>query len=356
MFSMSHTMQWVFIGCAVVVVLIALLGFAWALFAKDKTGDKERARLEDVWATRRHQYQQLTERKATLSEAEFAQAETRLARALVADVTLGSQAAQEESTMMRSLTLLAIAIVVPATSAGLYLTYGDYSALDERAIAQIEAVRTEEERAKEMVNTLAVLEEAVKKHPDQLDAWEVLADQYTYQENWPKAVEAWRNVMRLKPNDVLPAVNFLDVMVANDKVDDPLVAETVERILKLDPHEQKTLLLAGLLAFNKADYTHAVLYWNRLRQQVPEGDEMRQVLDTNIDSAMKAGNLTSLPLDTVAPPEPVMMKGGSRLPDMGQGAGQGMGANPMGGAVAPGQAPRGMSGFPMMGAPTVPQR
>ena len=170
---------------------------------------------------------------------------------------------------------------------------------------------------------MAVLEEVVKKDPNRLEAWEILADQYTITEEWPKAIAAWKEVVRLKPNDVPAAVNLMDAIVASGEVDEKELGALVKKILALDPHEGKTLVLAGILNYQEGKYAEAVLYWNRLRTQVPEGDEMREVLDENIERAMKEGGLKQLPLDTVEPPKPVMMPKG--MPGMGGGMGSGMG-------------------------------
>ncbi len=345
---MPHTLQWIFIVVAIAAVLLSLALFAVALFGEGRRERAELARLKDAFALRAHELRQLAQRRdaEAITPAQYMPEARRIAKQLLADVADGAEGNFSESSrqVLQWGTLLALGVAISAGSAGLYLRYGDYSALDDRAVAQIEAVKTEEVRAKEMSQTMAVLEAAVKKNPDQYEAWEILADQYTMNEDWPRAIEAWKAMARLKPDNVVASVNLLEAMVAADQIDSPEVMPLVERILKLDPHEPKTLVLAGLLNAQAGKYREAVLYWNRLRSQLPEGDEMRAVLDENIDNAMKAGGLKSLPLDTVAPPTPVMMKGmGGTMPASGM--------PPSGGA---------MGSFPSMESrpvtPMMPQR
>lgn len=322
---MPHTLQWIFIGIAVALILLAILLFAWALFTKRNRARAEAARLEDIFEGACHAYRQLEGKKeqGTIDEAAFEEEANRLAGTLVDDLAETSDARAPQTSVLLWGTLLALIVAIPAGGAGLYLRYGDYSALDDRAVAQIDAVKTEEERARSMGETMAVLEEAVKKDPNRLEAWEILADQYTITEEWPKAIAAWQEVVRLKPNDVPAAVNLMDAIVASGEVDEKELGALVKKILALDPHEGKTLVLAGILNYQEGKYAEAVLYWNRLRTQVPEGDEMREVLDENIERAMKEGGLKQLPLDTVEPPKPVMMPKG--MPGMGGGMGSGMG-------------------------------
>lgn len=356
---MPHTLQWIFIGVAVALVVVALLLFAWALFTKRQHAQAEAARLEDLFEGARHAYRQLENKKSqgTVTEAAFDEEANRLAASLVDDLAETSPTRTPQTQALLWGTLGALIVAIPAGSAGLYLRYGDYSALDDRAVAQIEAVQTEEQRARDMSQTMSVLEEAVKKDPNRIEAWEILADQYTVNEDWPRAVEAWKQVFRLKPDNVQAGVNQLDAMVASGNIQEEEVGALVKKILSLDPHEPKTLVLAGILNYQKGHYKEAVLYWNRLRSQVPEGDEMKAVLDENIDRAMKEGGLTQLPLDTVEPPKPVMMKGmggmgGSGMPPgMGQNGGMGGGSFPpaMGsgsGAMRSGMG--GISGLPPM--------
>lgn len=158
--------------------------------------------------------------QGTIDEAAFEEEANRLAGTLVDDLAETSDARAPQTSVLLWGTLLALIVAIPAGGAGLYLRYGDYSALDDRAVAQIDAVKTEEERARSMGETMAVLEEAVKKDPNRLEAWEILADQYTITEEWPKAIAAWKEVVRLKPNDVPAAVNLMDAIVASGEVDE----------------------------------------------------------------------------------------------------------------------------------------
>lgn len=101
--------------------------------------------------------------QGTIDEAAFEEEANRLAGTLVDDLAETSDARAPQTSVLLWGTLLALIVAIPAGGAGLYLRYGDYSALDDRAVAQIDAVKTEEERARSMGETMAVLEEAVKK-------------------------------------------------------------------------------------------------------------------------------------------------------------------------------------------------
>lgn len=70
---MPHTLQWIFIGIAVALILLAILLFAWALFTKRNRARAEAARLEDIFEGACHAYRQLEGKKeqGTIDEAAF---------------------------------------------------------------------------------------------------------------------------------------------------------------------------------------------------------------------------------------------------------------------------------------------
>lgn len=300
MMTVSHTMQYLFAGCAVALVLLVIAFFAWALLGRDKTGEREAARCQEAYDLVKHQREKaLTALQAgTISQEAFAREEATLAKKLVSLVNLNPVQTGESKTFTLT-TLIALLVVIPAGTAGLYLKYGDFSSLDERAIAQIEAVRTEDQREAQMRDTVASLEAQVQKNPDLLEAWEILADYYAINEQFDKAIEAGKAVMRLNPKNTKVASDLLEALVVTGQESDPMVQELIERVLKDNPFDQKTLLIAGLLRQKAKDYKMAVLYWNRLRTVMPEGSDERTMMDERIKDLMKEGKILILPPDPV---------------------------------------------------------
>lgn len=76
--------------------------------------------------------------------------------------------------------LIAGLVLAVGAGAGIYLYLGDYSALGDKAVAQIEAARNANVTQKSFDDSIAVLERAVagNKDRDNLEAWSILAENY----------------------------------------------------------------------------------------------------------------------------------------------------------------------------------
>lgn len=143
--------------------------------------------------------------------------------------------------------------MVPATTTGLYLYYGDYSSLDPKAQEQIRATREAMQSQRNMFETVKRLEAGVVSQPDNLEAWEILAEHYAQTGNLAQAVVAYENVVRLKPDNAVAYGELADILVATQDGDlSGKVAEYVFKALELDPYQMKSLLLGGAVAFDQA--------------------------------------------------------------------------------------------------------
>lgn len=186
--------------------------------------------------------------------------------------------------------------MVPATTTGLYLYYGDYSSLDPKAQEQIRATREAMQSQRNMFETVKRLEAGVVSQPDNLEAWEILAEHYAQTGNLAQAVVAYENVVRLKPDNAVAYGELADILVATQDGDlSGKVAEYVFKALELDPYQMKSLLLGGAVAFDQGDYAKAAILWNRFRQMVPPEDEIYATLTSNIEMALRNGNLKEIP-------------------------------------------------------------
>ena len=81
--------------------------------------------------------------------------------------------------------------MIPATAVGAYLWYGDFSALDERAVEQVRLAAQAAKSERDMQGTMASLEKAVQSNKDNLEAWELLAEQYNATGNLSQAAIAF---------------------------------------------------------------------------------------------------------------------------------------------------------------------
>lgn len=337
-------MKYEVIFCIFALVLTAgVVGaFAWALLGHSKGGRAEEARTADNLAGLREEYAHLVEQQAAgrLTQAAFAEREEELALRVLEeteetkDSADPSQVRKDVDNARTSLiTTAAVAVMIPATAVGAYLWYGDFSALDERAVEQVRLAAQAAKSERDMQGTMASLEKAVQSNKDNLEAWELLAEQYNATGNLSQAAIAFENVVRLAPKNANAWAELADLTIALNPSDLLKAGEIAEKALAVDPWHQKGLMIGAAAAFERGDYAHAAVLFDRLRKQIPAGNEVHDALTQQIEMTLAAGGLKAIPKDDVGEKpetdlEKMMKLGGGmqQAPERGQ---DGVGLNPL---------------------------
>lgn len=337
-------MKYEVIFCIFALVLTAgVVGaFAWALLGHSKGGRAEEARTADNLAGLREEYAHLVEQQAAgrLTQAAFAEREDELALRVLEeteetkDSADPSQVRKDADNARTSLiTTAAVAVMIPATAVGAYLWYGDFSALDERAVEQVRLAAQAAKSERDMQGTMASLEKAVQSNKDNLEAWELLAEQYNATGNLSQAAIAFENVVRLAPKNSNAWAELADLTIALNPSDLLKAGEIAEKALAVDPWHQKGLMIGAAAAFERGDYAHAAVLFDRLRKQIPAGNEVHDALTQQIEMTLAAGGLKAIPKDDVGEKpetdlEKMMKLGGGmqQAPERGQ---DGVGLNPL---------------------------
>jgi len=337
-------MKYEVIFCIFALVLTAgVVGaFAWALLGHSKGGRAEEARTADNLAGLREEYAHLVEQQAAgrLTQAAFAEREEELALRVLEeteetkDSADPSQVRKDADNARTSLiTTAAVAVMIPATAVGAYLWYGDFSALDERAVEQVRLAAQAAKSERDMQGTMASLEKAVQSNKDNLEAWELLAEQYNATGNLSQAAIAFENVVRLAPKNANAWAELADLTIALNPSDLLKAGEMAEKALAVDHWHQKGLMIGAAAAFERGDYAHAAVLFDRLRKQIPAGNEVHDALTQQIEMTLAAGGLKAIPKDDVGEKpetdlEKMMKLGGGmqQAPERGQ---DGVGLNPL---------------------------
>ena len=337
-------MKYEVIFCIFALVLTAgVVGaFAWALLGHSKGGRAEEARTADNLAGLREEYAHLVEQQAAgrLTQAAFAEREDELALRVLEeteetkDSADPSQVRKDADNARTSLiTTAAVAVMIPATAVGAYLWYGDFSALDERAVEQVRLAAQAAKSERDMQGTMASLEKAVQSNKDNLEAWELLAEQYNATGNLSQAAIAFENVVRLAPKNANAWAELADLTIALNPSELLKAGEIAEKALAVDPWHQKGLMIGAAAAFERGDYAHAAVLFDRLRKQIPAGNEVHDALTQQIEMTLAAGGLKAIPKDDVGEKpetdlEKMMKLGGGmqQAPERGQ---DGVGLNPL---------------------------
>lgn len=301
-------MKYEIIFCLIGLALLcgALGLFAWRLLAGRSDPKREWARTEENVAGLCYEYQRAKTLHAAgkLSDADFADRENELALRVIDETKPETATQRQQSKSLPAATILALCIVIPASSIGLYMYYGDFSSLDEKAVEQVRLTALQAKAQTNMAETVATLEESVKKNKDNLEAWEILADQYNETGNLEQARLAYENVVRLDPKNANAYAELADVLIAlGQGALSPEIEKYAEKCIELDPYHQKGLMIGAAVAFNNGKYEKSAIYFNRLLQQIPSGNEVHDALQQQLEMVLHMGNLKEVPKDPI-PPKP----------------------------------------------------
>lgn len=330
-------MKYEIIFCVVAILLMAgVIGlFAWRLLSGKSNKEGEWTRTAENIASLRDEYDHLVElRKAgRIADKDFFDREDELALRVIDETAPETAEKHRNVEHFPLVTAAALAVIIPATSIGAYLWYGDFSSLDEKAIEQIRTTREQARSERNMTETVASLEASVEKNRDNLEAWEILAEQYNATGNLSQAELAYENVTRLAPKNANAWAELADIKIALDPSSLVKAGELAKKALEIDPWHQKALMIGAAAAFEEGDYKNSAICFNRLLAQIAEGNEVHDALAQQLQMTLDAGGLKSVPPDPAGKkPESdldkmLKMGGGmSAAPEMGE---DGVGLNPL---------------------------
>jgi cytochrome c-type biogenesis protein CcmH/NrfG len=174
---------------------------------------------------------------------------------------------------------IAIGLLLPAAAVALYAAVGAPQAVLAPAAApaigpaQIEA----------MVNRLA---ERLKNEPDDAEGWRMLAHSYETLRRFDAAVEAYRHLIALEPNNangLTDAAVALGMTMNQDLSGEP--ERLIDRALAINPHHVQALALKGSAAYERGDYAQAIAPWKKILAMVPQESEMARSIAASVEKA-----------------------------------------------------------------------
>ncbi len=230
------------------------------------------------------------ERAAGLLDSE----QHRLAR-----IEIERRALEEEQVLVRpavdaraNKTAVVLGVSIPFFVLVMYALVGYPQAMLPQPVAAAESAGGEVTSAQiaAMVESLSKrLESKTTVEPGDLQAWTMLARSYAVLQRYPEAGRAYARARALAPEDAQLMADQADVlaMAQNQSlVGEP--TQLIERALKIDPKNIKTLALAGSAAFERKDFAAALGYWERAQQLAPPGSEFAAGLASSIQQARVA--------------------------------------------------------------------
>ena len=217
--------------------------------------------------------QQLEEGVLNAGQLEAGRAEA--ARELLADTE--GVAPARVSSLGKALPLLA-AIMVPVLGLGLYLHYGSSD--------KVELTREFSQPPQSLEEMVARLERAAAAQPDSAEGLYFLGRAYMAQNRPADAAKVFERTVVLAGRQPELLGQWAQAQYfADDKQWSDKTQALTDEALKADPKEVTSLGLLGIAAFEGKRYQEAITYWQRLLNELPQGDKSREALEGGIERA-----------------------------------------------------------------------
>jgi len=221
-----------------------------------------------------HRLAELKENRLSggLSQAQYDEQLADLEQALSDDLDIKSHVSSAQSQGRWIVYVLVLG--VPLLAGSLYLALGNYQAISHSAEMAVDPDTLKLAEINKMVDGLA---EKLKKNPDDAQGWLMLGRSYKFQEQYPKAVDAFANAYRLLGDQAEVMLLYADAIAyANDKNLTGKPAELVFKALALEPDNINALWLGGMAKAQQGDPVTAMKLWKKLAALLPPGSDAQQ--------------------------------------------------------------------------------
>lgn len=180
----------------------------------------------------------------------------------------------------------AIGLSLPVLALGIYLQLGTPAAINPMPQASVD-----EQQIKQMIDTLAA---KLKANPDNPTGWAMLARSYKVVGRFEEAQQAFEKaggVVNANPDLLVDFAELLGIRAGNNLDGKP--QQMIDEALRLNPEHPMGLMMAGVAAYQRADYPGAVARWEKLLSLIPPDSPDAQQMQANIDDARAKGGLSA---------------------------------------------------------------
>ncbi len=265
-----------FFVAAAFVAVLALAILLWPIIGKKSLVSHSHREMNA--AIYRDQFAKLDQDRAEnmLGEQDYLQARSELQRRVIDET---NEESGRVTVAAPKKTIIALLVLVPIASIGLYLVLGNPAAIGYVEPAQQSA-------APDVNGMLKALALKLKQDPDSPQGWEILARSYKVLGRTVEAEQAFSGSEKyIEGNAQLLAI-YADLVATNANGDfTGKPASLISKALILDSNNPLALWLAGSAAFQAQDYASAIQKWEKLLPQLPKGSEEAGALQASIKEA-----------------------------------------------------------------------
>ena len=246
----------------------------------------------------------------TLTQETYEETLEELEKGLLIDVADVDGTATIATAPAAKMTIIALVVLVPLLSFGLYELLGSPQYLDVAGPgnhASMSSTTSVPSSAKELPSReemIVGLKQKIAENPDDPNAWYLLGRLYAATEQFPLSVEAYEKLVVVSDRQATALVVLADslAMTQGGKLAGRPIS-LVKEALEKEPAHTTALWMAGQAAADQKQYLEAIDYWQRAAQGLQEDKEMLAELRTMIDEATVLAKGAGMEVAEVSLPE-----------------------------------------------------
>jgi cytochrome c-type biogenesis protein CcmH len=199
---------------------------------------------------------------------------------LLDEVHVSEQQAVPAQRHPLKLLTIAIALLLPLASIGLYFQLGNLNAFLPQVthggglggVARTEA-------------GLKALEEKAAQSPNEPEVLLMLARSYVELGRYDDGAKTYDSLTKLITDEAMLWADYADALAMAHSTLLGAPTKLLDRALLLDPNHLKTLALSGSAAMERGDYEAAIRHWEKLLKQIPAGSEDIKMIEEGVHQA-----------------------------------------------------------------------
>ena len=285
-----------FIIICVVFCLIAMAAVALPLWFGGRKTAESLDRHETILTILRQQAADLEKDRAAgrIDIDEYEESRLELERRVLEETSRDTDAEARDQSKTARIVAVVLAVAIPAAAVFGYLALGRYNAMDPAFLEQVQAQQRQMRghSQSDMMAAVERLQKRLKETPDDAQTWYMLARTLSNVGRFAEALEAFREVDRLVPNNADILADMADMTAAaNNKMINDEARELLHRALKIDPGQWKSLALLAIDAWDHEKYAEAANYWEKLLVVLPEDFGDAEQIRNNINEARRLAGM-----------------------------------------------------------------
>lgn len=194
--------------------------------------------------------------------------------------------ARELGFWTRQRTAATLAIVLPLGAASMYLWLGNPSAINPVASQVVS-----NEKIVQMVDTLAA---RLQANPDNPKGWAMLARSYKVMGRLDESEQAFEKARDAVSMDADLLVEYADLIATRTDSVEGRPLELVNKALVLDPKHPTGLMMSGIAAYRRSDFSTAVTQWEKLLTVLEPGSADAQQVEADIADARAKTEISAI--------------------------------------------------------------